>query len=171
MAKIIVQSSEDRREFELGPVTTIGRHPHNTVQILDRIVSKEHAQIIRQPDGGFLYRDLGSLNGSFMQDQRLHDHPLVEGDEITLGGTVLIYQELPAQAAQAAQRVSIEPPVSSDKAFIQRSVKASAEFLPEKEIADVDALRADYEKLRLPTNWAVPSGWRSTSTACWKRSS
>jgi adenylate cyclase len=51
MAKIIVQSSEDRREFELGPVTTIGRHPHNAVQILDRIVSKEHAQIIRQPDG------------------------------------------------------------------------------------------------------------------------
>jgi adenylate cyclase len=149
MAKIIVQSSEDRREFELAPVTTIGRHPHNTVQILDRIVSKEHAQILRQPDGHYLYRDLGSLNGSFMKDQRIHDHPLVDGDEITLGATVLIYQEQAAQATQAAEHVSIEPPVSNDSAFIQRSVKASAEFLPEREIADVDALRADYEKLRL----------------------
>src|SRR5450759_466382 len=131
MAKIIVQSSEDRREFELGPVNTIGRHPHNTVQILDRIVSKEHAQIIRQPDGHFLYRDLGSLNGSFMKDQRIHDHPLVDADEITLGGTVLIFQEL---SAQAAQQVSIQQPVSNDSAFIQRNVAA---------------LRADYEKLRL----------------------
>src|SRR5450759_1876999 len=146
MAKIIVQSSEDRREFELGPVNTIGRHPHNTVQILDRIVSKEHAQIIRQPDGHFLYRDLGSLNGSFMKDQRIHDHPLVDADEITLGGTVLIFQEL---SAQAAQQVSIQQPVSNDSAFIQRKVATSAEFLPEKEILNVDALRADYEKLRL----------------------
>jgi adenylate cyclase len=149
MAKIIVQSSEDRREFELGPVTTIGRHPHNTVQILDRIVSKEHAQILRQPDGRFLYRDLGSLNGSFMKDQRIHDHPLVDGDEITLGGTIVVFQEQSPQASQAAQHVSIQPPVSSDKAFIQRSLHASADFLPEREILDVDALRADYEKLRL----------------------
>jgi adenylate cyclase len=149
MAKIIVQSSEDRREFELGPVTTIGRHPHNAVQILDRIVSKEHAQIIRQPDGRFLYRDLGSLNGSFMKDQRIGDHLLVDGDEITLGGTILIFQEISAQVSQAAQRVSIQPPVTSDDAFIRQKVQATAEFLPEREIVSVEALRADYEKLRL----------------------
>ena len=149
MAKIIVQSSEDRREFELGPVTTIGRHPHNAVQILDRIVSKEHAQLIRQPDGRFLYRDLGSLNGSFMKDQRIGDHLLVDGDEITLGGTVLIFQEISAQVSQAAQRVSIQQPVQSDDAFIQQKVQTSAEFLPEREILNVEALRADYEKLRL----------------------
>jgi len=149
MAKIIVQSSEDRREFELGPVTTIGRHPHNAVQILDRIVSKEHAQIIRQADGRFLYRDLGSLNGSFMKDQRIGDHMLVDGDEIALGGTTLIFQEISAQASQAAQRVSIQQPVVSDDSFIQQKVDTSAEFLPEREIASVEALRADYEKLRL----------------------
>jgi adenylate cyclase len=149
MAKIIVQSSEDRREFELGPVTTIGRHPHNAVQILDRIVSKEHAQIIRQPDGRFLYRDLGSLNGSFIRDQRISDHLFTEGDEITLGGTVLIFVEVSAQAQQAAQHVSIEQPAQNDGAFIQQKVKASTDFLPEKEIASVEALRADYEKLRL----------------------
>ena len=149
MAKIIVQSSEDRREFELGPVTTIGRHPHNAVQVLDRIVSKEHAQIIRQPDGRFLYRDLGSLNGSFMKDQRIGDHLFVDGDEITLGGTVLIFVEISAQAQQAAQHVSIQQPAASDGAFIQQKVQTSAEFLPEKEITNVESLRADYEKLRL----------------------
>src|SRR5664279_796458 len=118
MAKIIVQSSEDRREFELGPVTTIGRHPHNAVQILDRIFSKEHAQIIRQPDDGFLYRDLGSLNGSFMEDQRIGDHVLANGDEITLGGTVIIFLSASTQAEQAAQQVSIEPPAPSGRSAL-----------------------------------------------------
>src|SRR5579871_4469729 len=60
MSKIIVTGNEQRREYELGAINTVGRHPDNTLQILDRIVSKEHAQIIRQPDGRFLFRDLGS---------------------------------------------------------------------------------------------------------------
>ncbi len=43
MGKIIVTGNDQRREYELGAVNTIGRHPDNTLQILDRIVSKEHA--------------------------------------------------------------------------------------------------------------------------------
>ena len=70
MAKVIVNGSDQRREYELGPINTIGRHPDNTLQILDRIISKEHAQIIRQPDGRFLFRDLGSLNGTFLRGER-----------------------------------------------------------------------------------------------------
>ena len=104
MAKLIVQASNARREYELGAMTTIGRHPHNIIQILDRIVSKEHAQIIRQPDGSFLYRDLGSLNGSFYKNERVDERILVEGDEIVLGGTQLIFQEQSSQASQAAPR-------------------------------------------------------------------
>jgi len=42
MAKIIVTGNDQqRREFELGAINTIGRHPDNTLQILDRIVSKD----------------------------------------------------------------------------------------------------------------------------------
>ena len=66
-------------------VNTIGRHPDNTMQILDRIVSKEHAQVLRQPDGRYLFRDLGSLNGSFLHGERVAEHILREGDEIMLG--------------------------------------------------------------------------------------
>ena len=76
MAKIIVSGNDQRREYELGAVNTIGRHPDNTLQILDRIVSKEHAQVLRQPDGRFLFRDLGSLNGSFLRGERVNEHIL-----------------------------------------------------------------------------------------------
>lgn len=150
MAKLIVQSSDGRREFELGVVTTIGRHPHNVVQILDRIVSKEHAQVIRQPDGRFLYRDLGSLNGSFLGNERVGEHILVDGDDIVLGGTHVLFEDQPTPANQAAQRVSIEAAAPADAAIHQKLEAAgAAEFLPEKSIADVNALRRDYEKLRL----------------------
>ena len=76
MAKIIVTGNDQRREFELGAFNTIGRHPDNTIQILDRIISKEHAQIVRQPDGRFLLRDLGSLNGTFLRGERVSEHVL-----------------------------------------------------------------------------------------------
>src|SRR5438045_9277612 len=100
MAKIIVTGNDQRREFELGAVNTIGRHPDNTLQILDRIVSKEHAQVIRQPDGRYLFRDLGSLNGSFLRGERISEHLLSDGDEIMLCSTSLAFQARSAQAAR-----------------------------------------------------------------------
>ena len=149
MAKIIVQGTEGRREYDLGAVNTIGRHPDNFIQILDRIVSKEHAQVIRQPNGRFLFRDLGSLNGSFYRGERISERTLSDGDEITLGSTQLVFLEGPS-AASVLDHVTIEP-APSETLIRQRLAAApkSREFLPETEIFDVEALRRDYEKLRL----------------------
>jgi adenylate cyclase len=148
MGKIIVTGNDQRREYELGAVNTVGRHPDNTLQILDRIVSKEHAQIIRQPDGRFLFRDLGSLNGSFLRGERMNEHILADGDEITLGSTRLTFQERSSEES-LLQKVTIAP--SATEALIRQKVQAPSgrEFLPEKEIYDVEVLRRDYEKLRL----------------------
>ena len=109
MAKIIVTGTDQqRREFELGAMNTIGRHPDNTLQILDRIVSKEHAQVVRQPDGHYLFRDLGSLNGSFLRGERVNEHVLQENDEIMMGSTCLTFQERSAQES-VLQKVTIAP--------------------------------------------------------------
>src|SRR4029079_18485956 len=108
MAKVIVTGNDQRREYELGAINTIGRHPDNTLQILDRIVSKEHAQIVRQPDGRYLFRDLGSLNGSFLRGERVGKHILQENDEIMLGSTCLTFQEKSAQES-VLQKVTIAP--------------------------------------------------------------
>src|SRR5215831_5886460 len=149
MATIIVTGNDQRREYELGAINTVGRHPDNTLQILDRIVSKEHAQIIRQPDGRFLFRDLGSLNGSFLQGERVGEHVLLDGDEITLGSTRLMFQERSA-ADSLLQKVTIAPAAADS--LIRQKIQApppSREFVPEREIFDEKALRRDYEKLRL----------------------
>ena len=149
MAKLVVLGNDGRKEIELGAVTTIGRHPDNMVQILDRIVSKEHAQVIRQPTGAYLYRDLNSLNGSFLRGERVNEHLLGEGDELTLGSTQLVFHDQSVSDA-VLERVSIEP--APNETLIRQRLQAppgSREFLPEKEISDIEVLRRDYEKLRL----------------------
>jgi adenylate cyclase len=149
MGKIIVQGSDGRREYDLGAVTSVGRHPDNLIQILDRIVSKEHAQIIRQVNGQFLYRDLGSLNGSFFRGERISERLLADGDELTLGSTQVLFQERGLDGANV-QQVTIAQP-SSETLIRQKlaAVPHSREFLPEREIHDMEVLRRDYEKLRL----------------------
>src|SRR5262245_49677850 len=144
MAKIIVHDSEGRREFELGTFTTVGRHPDNVIQILDRIVSKEHAHIIRQSTGRFLYKDLGSLNGTFLRGERVGEHVLSEGDELALGSTKLLFESRASDAV--LQQVTIDP-AANESLIRQKLQSRSREFLPEKQITDVESLRRDYEKL------------------------
>src|SRR5262249_40509171 len=139
MAKLILVSAEERQEFELGPVNTIGRHPDNTIQILDRIVSKEHAQILRTTDGKFLLRDLGSLNGTSRRGDRAQERMLLEGEEITLGSPRLVYAEASA-TEQVLQRVTISPRPTESHIRQRISAAPGREFLPEKEIYDTDVL-------------------------------
>src|SRR5215471_13971058 len=148
MAKLILVSQEDRQEFELGSVNTIGRHPDNTIQILDRIISKEHAQILRTADGKFLLRDLGSLNGTYIRGERVQEHVLRDGDEISLGSTRLLFVEASA-TEQVLQRVTIAPGLTESHIRQRISAAPGREFLPEKEIYDIEVLRRDYEKLRI----------------------
>jgi len=148
VAKLILISSDDRQEFELAAFNSIGRHPDNTIQILDRIISKEHAQIQRTPENKFLLRDLGSLNGTYIRGERVHEQTLIDGDEISLGSTRLLFvdqkgDELPLH------RVTIAP--GSSESHIRQKIAAHAarDFLPEKDITDEKLLRRDYEKLRI----------------------
>ncbi len=147
MAKLIVISGEERQEFELAAFNTIGRHPDNTIQILDRIISKEHAQIQRTADGHFMLRDLKSLNGTFMRGERVGDHFLVDGDEFTMGSTRIVFADK-SKADDALNRVTIAPGLT--ESHIRGRIQANTgDFMPERQIADDKNLRRDYERLRI----------------------
>jgi adenylate cyclase len=147
MAKLIVISGEERQEFELAAFNTIGRHPDNTIQILDRIISKEHAQIQRAADGRYLLRDLRSLNGTFMRGERIADHYLSDGDEFTMGSTRIVFVDKP-RADDVLQRVTIAPGLT--ESHIRGRIQANTgDFMPERQIADEKNLRRDYERLRI----------------------
>jgi len=87
MARLILQTAEGQQAIELRPVNSLGRHPNNTIQLLDKIVSKEHCIIELRTDH-FVLRDLGSLNGTFINNERVRgEAPLKHNDEIALGST------------------------------------------------------------------------------------
>jgi adenylate cyclase len=147
MAKLIVISGDERQEFELAAFNTIGRHPDNSIQVLDRIISKEHAQIQRAADGKFLLRDLRSLNGTFIRGERIGEYFLADGDEITMGSTRLLFVDKPQQD-DALHRVTIAPGLT--ESHIRQRIQASTgDFQPEKQLTDVALIRRDYERLRI----------------------
>jgi len=148
VAKLILISSDDRQEFELAAFNSIGRHPDNTIQVLDRIISKEHAQITRMPDGRFLLRDLGSLNGTYIRGERVAEHILTDADEIALGSTRLLFVDQRSEDLPL-QRVTIAPATADSHIRHKVAAEASRDFLPESQLRDDRSLRRDYEKLRM----------------------
>lgn len=147
MAKLIVISEDERREFELAAFNTIGRHPENTIQVLDRIISKEHARIQRTPEGRYLLIDRGSLNGTLVWGNRVSEHLLNDGDEVLMGTTKILFVDKP-RTDDALHRVTIAPGLT--ESHIRGRVQANTgDFMPEKQIADEKILRRDYERLRI----------------------
>ncbi len=71
-------------------VTTIGRHPDANLFLDDVTVSRNHVEIRREGDRLEL-RDLGSLNGTYVGQDRVDAHVLTTGDEIQVGRFRLMY--------------------------------------------------------------------------------
>src|SRR5580698_8501453 len=93
MARLILATAEGQQAIELRPINSLGRHPNNSIQLLDKIVSKEHC-ILEQREGQFILRDLGSLNGTYINGERVRGEQLLRhGDEIALGSTRARYDD------------------------------------------------------------------------------
>ena len=94
MPKIIVKFNEavirevplDREQF------TIGRKPDNDVVIDNPAVSGHHAKLSRVQAVYFL-EDLGSTNGTFVNEKKIDKRQLKDGDRVTIGKHVLLYED------------------------------------------------------------------------------
>jgi len=69
----------------------MGRDPTTTVQITDKGVSREHAEIFRVGEMVFI-RDLGSRNGTFVNDEQIEEELLRQGDQVRVGSTILVFE-------------------------------------------------------------------------------
>ena len=64
--------------------TTVGRHPDSDVFLDDITVSRRHV-LIERDDEGFVLRDVGSLNGTYVNKERTDEARLRSGDELQVG--------------------------------------------------------------------------------------
>ena len=68
----------------------IGREPANDIVVLDGPVSKRHARLTFAPEGMTLW-DVGSKNGTFVNDEKITSKKLKEGDAVRVGNAYLIF--------------------------------------------------------------------------------
>jgi pSer/pThr/pTyr-binding forkhead associated (FHA) protein len=71
-------------------VTSAGRHPDSDIFLDDVTVSRRHAEF-RRVAGGFTVHDVGSLNGTYVNRQRIEVLALSSGDEVQIGKFRLVY--------------------------------------------------------------------------------
>ena len=71
-------------------VTRAGRHPDSDIFLDDITVSRRHAEIVRSANG-YEVRDVGSLNGTYLNRERIDAAGLTNGDELQVGKFKLVF--------------------------------------------------------------------------------
>jgi len=71
-------------------VTTSGRHPDSDIFLDDVTVSRRHAEFHRE-SGIFTVRDVGSLNGTYVNRERVESATLSSSDEVQIGKFRLVF--------------------------------------------------------------------------------
>ncbi|MDD9940174.1 MAG: GAF domain-containing protein [Myxococcales bacterium] len=158
MATLTIISPEgESRSVDLSEHNTLGRHPDNSIQVLDRIVSKSHCHIDRV-GAAFVLKDLGSLNGTYINGTRVEgSQALAAGDEVTLGSTRLIFNgglsqrppDVTATGDTKIGRVTMSAGMVESHVRAKLSQEAEEKFMPERLVQDTALLRQDYERLRV----------------------
>ncbi len=147
MPRLVVVKGADRgKQFDLsGAVMGIGRHSSNAIHLHDTRISRKHLEL-RKSGSGYRLVDLGSGNGTHLNERLVQSAELRPGDRIALGETILLFADSHTPTENddtAAIRLSFEP----DRAFqssILRSIPAEAgtAILSDPTQANTDWLRS-----------------------------
>ena len=93
-AYLELSQGETCLKYPCGPVVAIGRDPANTVPLDDQTVSRNHALIRMVGREQYYLIDVGSRNGSFLNDRRISTPKLLQsGDVIAIGSSSLIFHQ------------------------------------------------------------------------------
>lgn len=90
---IPLQGPQKGELFTLSPVTTIGTDPKCTVVLNDKFMSSNHAEI-KAENGMWVLRDVGSTNGTYVNNKRVDRHELVDNDFVKFGSAMLKFKSL-----------------------------------------------------------------------------
>ncbi len=156
-------TNHERREFVLieGATASIGRSSTNDISIPERHVSRQHA-VIAFRDGIFTIADLGSANGTFVNDRRLTDpFPLAHGDIIRLYVPVLMFSAIVSQEDEENARATgtLIAPAEGDglaKLLVTAGPQEGTQFPMYQDTMTVGRTTAD-------TNWDIALQDRAVS--------
>ncbi|MBI2944297.1 MAG: sigma 54-interacting transcriptional regulator, partial [Candidatus Wallbacteria bacterium] len=86
---VVVDGPDKDRDLLFdSPLVRIGTLPENDFVLSDRAISKRHA-VIERHSNGYLLKDLGSTNGTFVNDVRVQEVFLTPGSQVKFGNTMV----------------------------------------------------------------------------------
>jgi C4-dicarboxylate-specific signal transduction histidine kinase len=95
----VIKGADEGKRFDLSaPVIGVGRDTGNAIRLHDTEVSRRHAEF-RQVNGTTWLTDLGSSNGTYVNNQPVREAALQPGDHITVGQTILVYHAAPVEGS------------------------------------------------------------------------
>ncbi|MDR3055081.1 MAG: FHA domain-containing protein [Zoogloeaceae bacterium] len=126
------------KEIELDKErVTIGRRPHNDVQINNLAISGEHAVVVTILDDSFL-EDLNSTNGTLVNGKPIKKRVLHHNDVITLGKYTLKFLNDPKEKSAAEGRIEMDG--SLDGGYTKRSMTSSAGVTSDSDVATASSI-------------------------------
>jgi two-component system, NtrC family, sensor kinase len=139
----VIQGPDQGGRFELdspGATLLLGRDPANRLQVHDTEVSRRHAEI-RRVGEKFLVADLGSSNGTFVNNERIEQKELASGDQLQIGRTVMLFtgpgDSGPQNIGQRVQIISTKAAASGSRIISSLpQAEGSALFTPAVDAAD-----------------------------------
>src|ERR1043165_9063419 len=103
MPYLEVKSAQGQKRLELGMNSlTVGRLPDNAIVIADDKASRHHC-VIEPVEGGFRVRDLGSSNGTKLNNKPVSVEYLDNGDVVKIGSTELRFIDPEQQVSRKAR--------------------------------------------------------------------
>ncbi len=139
--QVVAGPDEGRKRRFRGVRMVIGRAAGCDFRLQDASVSRRHLELVLGDDG-VLLRDLGSGNGTRVNDEKVAEHKLVDGDEIAIGKTRFRFvdelarlRKLKAEAEQAPDGPAGEEDGASAEASEEGAQSAADEGHPGAEAA------------------------------------
>jgi pSer/pThr/pTyr-binding forkhead associated (FHA) protein len=125
----IIEGNSSGRQIPISGALELGRDPSLAVTLDDDQVSRRHGRV-SSAEGGVLIEDLGSLNGTYVNDQLVQGpQKLTAGDRVRVGLTVL---EVRTPEQVTVQRSAVDP--APEITVLGRDV---LEVVPEEKLAPV----------------------------------
>src|SRR5438874_12273317 len=158
--KLVVVSGEVKtKELIIKLPSTIGRGRGTAVILPHPLVSRNHCELY-EADGKLMVRDLGSLNGTFVNNERITESPLAPGELLTVG-TVTFRAVYDAGGKRGHDSKTMSLPKASDKTVkVTKSgtVQATPKQKPVVEESDDELLDVDFGQPLFPAEDLAPGG-------------
>jgi len=108
---LVIQGADEGKQFELAEeVVSVGRDASNSIRLHDTEISRRHAEFRKTPEGYNLV-DIGSANGTFVNNKKIEVTPLQAGDHVAFGQTLLVYSpgrpEAQAETGDLAEKIAL----------------------------------------------------------------